>query len=98
MLTRAELRQRQERGERRASLQQLGAQAEPFELDTRLTGLTTICKYCGASEIAMYRWIKEYDFPAAKIAGVWESDKVLILRWRRAMILQGGIPPEKGEE
>jgi len=53
-----------------------------------LTGSKEITGFVGRSWKIIYRWIKEKDFPAKKIDGVWESDTELILEWRTNQIMK----------
>jgi hypothetical protein len=47
-----------------------------------LSGMKAICGYCNRSEATILCWIRQIDFPAAKITGSWESDTVKIDEWR----------------
>ncbi|MDD5643281.1 MAG: hypothetical protein PHX53_16635 [Syntrophales bacterium] len=51
-----------------------------------LTGKKNICNFLGRSWDTVERWIREREFPARKIDGVWESDSALITEWRRNQI------------
>ena len=55
---------------------------------TILVGMKAIRQYVGRSEATVLKWIKNDGFPAKKVDGVWESDTVLIEKWRRKMIEQ----------
>ncbi|MGA1846897.1 hypothetical protein [Deferribacter abyssi] len=55
---------------------------------TILVGMKAIRQYVGRSEATVLKWIKEDGFPAKKVDGVWESDTVLIEKWRRKMIAE----------
>ncbi len=58
-------------------------------VDTALRTLKEISAYTGYCEAKIKRLIKEENFPAAKIGqGRYESDKILIDRWRRRKIEQ----------
>jgi hypothetical protein len=51
-----------------------------------LTGKKQICNFLGRSWRTVEYWIREKEFPARKIDGVWESDSELITGWRRRQI------------
>jgi hypothetical protein len=52
-----------------------------------LSGMKEICKYMsGRSECTMLSIIRDLDFPAKKIHGVWESDTDLADKWRLEQI------------
>ena len=59
-----------------------------------LTGKKNICNFLGRSWDTVERWIREKEFPACKIDGVWESDSELITNWRRRQINGRGVPHE----
>ena len=63
-----------------------------------LQGMAEIRAYVNRSEATVLRWIREYGFPAQKIAGgTWESDKGLIDKWRVKIIETGqNVSLEKG--
>lgn len=65
-----------------------------------LQGMKEICLYVNRSEATVVRWIKEFAFPASKIAGgTWESDKALVDDWRRKSISEPPSGTKKnGEE
>jgi len=48
---------------------------------TALTGMKEICQYMGRSEVTILKLIRDQDFPAQKIGGIWESDKDLVNEW-----------------
>lgn len=52
-----------------------------------LKGKEAISAFVGRSWKVVHEWIRERDFPARKINGVWESDPQLIVEWRRREIL-----------
>jgi hypothetical protein len=56
-----------------------------------LTGKKNICNFLGRSWAIVERWIREREFPARKIDGVWESDSELITAWRRSQINGNGL-------
>ncbi len=44
--------------------------------------MKAICRYMNRSEASVLVLIRDYSFPAKKIAGIWESDTDLADRWR----------------
>lgn len=66
---------------------------QPLE-NTALSGMTAIREFCrlinlASSESSVINMIHTCDFPARKIGGIWESDKVLIVEWRQRFINDG---------
>ncbi len=55
--------------------------------DDQLRGMHEIQRWTGYSEKAIAVLVESEGFPAAIIAGKWESSKSLITEWRRATIL-----------
>ncbi len=55
--------------------------------DTTLYGQNEIADFYGRDWRTVKKLIRE-GFPAVKIEGRWESDKVLIRRWRRSYVEQ----------
>lgn len=51
-----------------------------------LSGMKAICGYMGRSESTMLTIIRDLDFPAKKICGIWESDTELADKWRVGQI------------
>ena len=51
--------------------------------DTALVGRKEIADFTGRSWNVISRWISAGNFPAKKQDGRWESDKTLIVNWRR---------------
>ena len=47
-----------------------------------LVGMKAICNYMARSESTMLTIIRDLDFPAKKICGIWESDTELADKWR----------------
>lgn len=62
-----------------------------------LVGMKAICGYMGRSESTMLGIIRDLDFPAKKIYGIWESDTELVDQWRVGQI-SGVIPVKKKTE
>lgn len=56
---------------------------------TLLSGMKQICEYMNRSEATVLKLIRESGFPAVKIGGVWESDRVEIESWRASQIKNG---------
>ena len=57
---------------------------------TRLSGLKEIAAYYRCSENKVLALIRTEGFPAVKIGGTWESDKILINKWHRRQIEMSG--------
>lgn len=57
---------------------------------TALIGMKAICEYMGRSEATVLKLIQTEGLPATKIAGIWESDRVMIDEWRREKIANRG--------
>lgn len=53
---------------------------------TALSGMKEITAYVRRSESTVLTLIREFDFPAKKICGVWESDTEVVDNWRRRLI------------
>jgi|GEM_PF-2369206 len=53
-----------------------------------LSGRKQISTYVRRSWNTVMVWVRERDFPAAKIDGVWESHPDLIDQWRQEQINQ----------
>lgn len=58
---------------------------------TALSGMNAIRDYCrsinlASSESSLIKMIKDFGFPARKIGGIWESDKIAINKWRRRYV------------
>jgi hypothetical protein len=51
-----------------------------------ISGKKNICNFLGRSWDTVERWIREREFPARKIDGIWESDSELITAWRQNLI------------
>jgi predicted DNA-binding transcriptional regulator AlpA len=47
-----------------------------------LTGMKEICKYVSRSEATVLNWIRDEEFPAKKLDGIWESHTAKIDAWR----------------
>jgi uncharacterized protein (DUF3820 family) len=54
--------------------------------------MNEICQYVRRSPDTVLNWIRTRDFPAKKIGGVWESDRVLVDDWKRGLI----VPQKEG--
>ena len=53
---------------------------------TSLVGWKEICAYTGKSVNTLKKQITKEGFPAKKIGGQWESDKLWIDEWRKKYI------------
>jgi hypothetical protein len=67
---------------------------------TALSGMTAIRDFCRSinmqsSEVTIVQLIKEEDFPAKKLGGVWESDQDLIIQWRKRRLAVVTPEPEE---
>jgi hypothetical protein len=51
-----------------------------------LVGMKEICEHAKRSEATVLDLIRNEDFPAVKIKGVWESDTEEISAWRKGKI------------
>lgn len=54
-----------------------------------LRGMAAIAAYSGYGERSIKALVAEDGFPAAIIAGAWESSRALIDTWRRERIMSG---------
>ena len=59
-----------------------------------LIGMKAICIYTNRSEATVLKLIRDLDFPAVKIGGIWESDTDAVDGWRLEQI-EGRRPAEK---
>lgn len=57
-------------------------QAQDMPAGRALTGMKEIAAYARRSESTILAWVRDMDFPARKIGGVWESNTCLIDRWK----------------
>lgn len=69
---------------------------------TALSGMNAIRDFCrsinlASSEATVIQMIREYSFPAKKLGGIWESDKELIVKWRKNY-LNGDDKTEKEDK
>ena len=51
---------------------------------TDLNGMKEIAGYVRRSESTVVGWIRDMDFPAKKIGGIWEASKKEIDAWKKA--------------
>lgn len=58
-------------------------------VETHLSGMKAIAQYIQRSEPTVIKLVRDFGFPARKIAGIWESDKQEISDWR-IKLLNGG--------
>ena len=59
--------------------------------ETALSGMKAIVDYCGAiglprTESSIIQLKQQCGFPMKKLMGIWESDKELIVAWRKQYI------------
>ena len=59
---------------------------DQVEIDTGLIGMKQIRSFYDRSEATILDLIRNEGFPAVKIGGGWESDKLAINKWRREKI------------
>lgn len=59
-----------------------------------LIGMKAICQQVQRSEATVLIWIRDMDFPAKKIGGIWESSTEAIRKWKEK-IFNGEIEVEK---
>ncbi len=72
-----------------------GAPAPMSSMDSSaLVGMKEICAFMHRSEPTITKLIETYrdTIPIKKIAGVWESDKLELERWRREVLLAPAVP------
>lgn len=68
--------------------------------NTALSGIDAIADFCRsillpASKASILQMIRDENFPAKKIGGVWDSDKEAIIKWRRERLMtENGFTPE----
>ena len=48
-----------------------------------LIGMKEICDYMNRSEATVLKLIRELDFPAKQVGGIYEADKNEIKKWRK---------------
>lgn len=58
----------------------------PVKNDTHLSGMKAIVEYMQRGESTVLKLIKDYNFPAFKLLGIWESDKLMIDEWRLKLL------------
>lgn len=56
---------------------------------TSLVGIDAIVDFTERPLNVIRKWISEDNFPAKKRDGRWESDKILIMDYRRQQIMEG---------
>jgi len=47
-----------------------------------LQGMKAISGHVCRSDATVLAWIRDYDFPAKKIGGIWESTTEAIAKWK----------------
>ncbi|MFH0995787.1 MAG: hypothetical protein V1844_09865 [Pseudomonadota bacterium] len=60
----------------------------PVKNDTHLSGMKAITEYAQRGEATILKLIRDYGFPAHKLLGIWESDKLLIDEWRLKLLTE----------
>lgn len=75
--------------------------------NTALSGMKAITDYCRsinmpAAEATIMSHIINEGFPAKKLGGIWESDRALIIEWRKNRLTTGNgngavTAPEPGK-
>lgn len=56
------------------------------ETGKMLVTMDEICEYVGRNVVTIKKWIKEEKFPAIKVDGRWESNTLLIDKFRQQRI------------
>jgi predicted DNA-binding transcriptional regulator AlpA len=69
--------------------QNSGGKKNSHKSETQLSGMKAISEYTQRGESTILKLIKEFNFPASKILGIWESDKLLIDKWRLDLLSNG---------
>ena len=65
----------------------------------KLTGMKAIAVHENRSESTMLGWIRDLEYPATKIGGIWESSTEESEKWhKRQMALSAGLARNKKEE
>lgn len=59
-----------------------GGQSAAMDQGRFLTGMKDICRYVSRSESTVIGWIRDEDFPAKKIDGIWEAHTAMVDAWR----------------
>lgn len=62
--------------------------------NTALSGMKAIQEFCRtiglpSAESTVINFILSEEFPAKKLGGIWESDKDLIVEWRKKRLTTG---------
>lgn len=52
----------------------------------QLMGMKAICNYVKRSDATVLQWIREQDFPANKIGGIWESTTKQVDDWKDKVV------------
>lgn len=61
----------------------------------KLIGMLQICGYVNFSESTVLEWIRNYQFPACKLKGIWISEQSLVDAWW-IEVIQGKIRRPSG--
>ena len=51
-----------------------------------LIGMKEICDFMNRSETTILKMIRELDFPAKPVGGIYEADKKEIKKWRKKIL------------
>ena len=67
---------------------------------SQLSGMKAIAGYINRSEATALLLIRDYDMPAWKAGGIWESDTRAIDEWRlqRVKAAKNGKPQKSGKK
>jgi len=65
---------------------------EPGKTGSALSGMTAIRDFnrsinLASSEASVIQMIRDEEFPAKKLGGIWESDKDMIIAWRKSRLV-----------
>jgi len=63
-----------------------------------LLGMKEITEYVRRSDATVLALIRDFDFPAVKLVGIWESTTESIDEWRRRMVEGAGDAPASVEK
>lgn len=65
----------------------------------KLIGMKAIAAHVNRSEVTLLGWIRDMEFPAMKLGGIWESTTEDIEKWnKRQKALASGFARNKKEE
>lgn len=52
-----------------------------------LMGMAEICAKVNRSESTVLNWIRDMDFPAKKVGGIWEATEADITKWKKEQMV-----------